>query len=90
METTGIGVCGIIDLAGEVMSEIDVKIVKAIAHHGGSVSLFELMSLLGDVPDSDIPAAVKRLEADDMVKIKDQEKSDYLITVREKALQNVA
>ena len=70
------------------MSEIDHKIVQTIVNHGGAVSLIELMSLVGDVPDSEIEGAVKRLEDKDLVKLtKSDEASDPLVTVRETELQ---
>ena len=72
------------------MSEIDRQIVQAIVTHGGSVSRFELMSLLSGVPDSEIDDCIKRLEDRNLVKItKSGEESDPLITVREKEVERI-
>jgi predicted transcriptional regulator len=69
------------------MSEVDHKVVQAIVNHGGSVSLIELMSLLGDVPDSEIEGAVKRLEDKNLVRrTNSDEEADPIITVREAKL----
>jgi hypothetical protein len=72
------------------MSAIDRQIVQAIVTHGGSVSRFELMSLIGDVADSEIDKAIKRLEDDNLIKItRSREEADPLITVREKELEKL-
>ncbi len=72
------------------MSTIDRQIVEAIAKHGGSVSRFELMSLIGDVADSEIDKAIERLESDKVIRItRSREEADPLITVRTKALENL-
>ena len=68
------------------MSDIDRKIIRTIADHGGSVSLFELMSLLSGTSDSEIQEAVKRLKDKELVKVKESS-DDPLITVREKAVE---
>jgi uncharacterized membrane protein len=70
------------------MSDIDRKIVETIVTSGGSVSRFELMSLLGNLPDSEIDAAIKRLENENLVKItRSREEADPLVTIREKELE---
>jgi uncharacterized membrane protein len=70
------------------MSEIDRQVVKAIVAHGGSVSRFELMSLLGGLPDSEIDLCIKRLEEQNLVKITNSgEASDPLITIKEIELE---
>ena len=72
------------------MSGIDKQIVEAIVTHGGSVSRFELMSLLGDVPDSEIDAAIHRLRNENLIKItSSQDDADPLVTVREKELERL-
>jgi uncharacterized membrane protein len=73
------------------MSEVDRQIVQTIIGHGGSVSRFELMSLVDDISDSEIDTAVKRLENKKVVKItQSRQETDPLITVRENALKKVA
>jgi len=72
------------------MSEIDRQIVEAIVTHGGSVSRFELMSLVGAVPDSEIDVCIKRLEDQNLVKItKSGDEADPLITIRESELERL-
>jgi len=72
------------------MSAIDRQIVQAIVTHGGSVSRFELMSLMGGMADSEIDKAIERLEGDKLIKItRSREEADPLITVRINALENL-
>ena len=72
------------------MSDIDNKIVSAIVGHGGAVSLFELMSLVGDVADSEVADSVKRLEKMELVKVKSSsDPGDPLITIKEKELERL-
>ncbi len=71
------------------MSEIDRQVVEAIVTHGGSVSRFELMSLLGDVADSDIDTAIVRLKDENLIKVSTSNEADPLITVRENELQKL-
>jgi hypothetical protein len=66
------------------MSDVDQSVLRAIVNHGGSASLIELMSLLGDVPDSEVEDAVNRLESKDLVRrTSSSEAADPIITVRE-------
>lgn len=67
------------------MSDFDRVIIRTIAANGGSVSLYELMSLLGSSPDEDIKGAVAGLQERGLVRISDESSTDPLITVREKA-----
>lgn len=76
-------------LARRCHSEIDRQVVEAIVTHGGSVSRFELMSLLGDVADSDIDTAIVRLKDENLIKVSTSNEAYPLITVRENELQKL-
>jgi hypothetical protein len=76
-------------ISGVGMSDIDQKILETIASQNGSCSLFELMSLLSGIPDSEIKAGVESLQSKEIVKVKStNDEADPLITIREKALQD--